>query len=162
MSFLEKIVHLIARWLNWMAAIAIVTVMIIVCANVLARSIFGTPLKGTVDIVSQLGVLIIAGAIAYTQVLKGHIRISLFVDKLSKPLRNILSCMVDLVGIIIFGVISWQSVLFAVGTHEIGELTEVLKIPITPFAFVVSAGCIAITLVLLADLINVLFKGTEK
>ncbi|MFC1840032.1 TRAP transporter small permease [Thermodesulfobacteriota bacterium] len=162
MSIIEKTVHLIARWLNWMAALAIVAVMIIVCVNVLARSIFGIPLKGTVDIVSLLGVLVIAGAIAYTQVLKGHIRITLFIDMLPDPARTILACLVDLIGMIMFSIISWQTILFAIGTYEIGELSEVLKIPVTPFAFVVSAGCIAITLVLLVDLINLLFRRTKK
>ena len=162
MSVMEKSVHLIARWLNWMAALAIVAVMVIVCANVLSRSIFGTPLKGTVDIVSQLGVLVIAGAIAYTQVLKGHIRITLFVDKLPRSIRNFMVGLVDIIGIILFGIMTWQTILFGKGTYEIGELSEVLKIPITPFAFVVSIGCLSLTLVLLVDLKNILFKREKR
>ena len=162
MSIIEKTVHLIARWLNWMAALAIVAVMIIVCVNVLARSLLGIPLKGTVDIVSLLGVLVIAGAIAYTQVLKGHIRITLFIDMLPDPARIILAILVDLIGVIMFSIISWQTILFAIGTYEIGELSEVLKLPVSPFAFVVSAGCISITLVLLVDLINLITRGTKK
>lgn len=162
MFVIKKSVHFIARWLNWMAALAIVAVMVIVCFNVLARSMFGIPLKGTVDIVSQLGVLVIAGAIAYTQVLKGHIRITLFVDMLPRPARIILAGLLDLIGILLFGIISWQTILFAMGTYEIGELSEVLKLPITPFAIVVSTGCISLTMVLIVELINVLFKGVKK
>lgn len=162
MSIIEKTVHFIARGLNWMAALAIVAVMIIVCVNVLARSLLGVPLKGTVDIVSLLGVLVIAGAISYTQVLKGHIRITLFKDMLPNPARIILAVLVDLIGVIMFSIISWQTILFAIGTYEIGELSEVLKIPVTPFAFVVSAGCISITLVLLVDLINLITRGKKK
>lgn len=156
MSIIEKSVNLLARWLNWMAALAIVVIMIIVCINVLSRSILGVPLKGTVDIVSQLGVLVISGAIAYTQILKSHIRITLFVDKLPRPARTFMAALIDTIGIVLFGIISWQSILFAKGTYEIGELSEVLKVPIAPFAAVVSAGCIVLTMVLLTDLINVL------
>ncbi|MGD9157419.1 MAG: TRAP transporter small permease [Desulfobacteraceae bacterium] len=162
MSIIEKSVNFIARWLNWLAAIAVVAVMVIVCINVLARSIFGMPLKGTVDIVSLLGVLVIGGAISYTQVLKGHVRITLFIDMLPKPARTILSGLVDLAGMVLFGILSWQTILFALGTHENGELSEVLKIPITPFAFAVSIGCISLTMVLLADLINVFTRGSKK
>jgi TRAP-type C4-dicarboxylate transport system permease small subunit len=162
MSVIEKTVHFIARWLNWLAALAVVAVMIIVCVNVLARGVFGIPLKGTVDIVSLLGVLVIGGAIPYTQVLKGHIRITLFIDKLPGKARTILTGLVDLAGVALFGIISWQTILFAVGTGENGELSEVLRIPITPFAFIVSAGCISITLVLLADFINVITRGAKK
>lgn len=162
MFIIEKTTHLIARWLNWLAALAIVVVMVIVCINVFAREIFGSPLKGTVDIVSLLGVLVIGGAISYTQVLKGHIRITLLIDKFPKKVRSILTCLVDLTGIILFSILSWQTILFALGTHENGELSEVLKIPITPFAFIVSAGFISLTLVLLADLITVISKGFRK
>jgi TRAP-type C4-dicarboxylate transport system permease small subunit len=162
MSFIEKTVHTIARWLNWMAASAIVAVMIIVCLNVLGRDLFGTPLKGTVDMVSLLGAFVIAGAIAYTQVLKGHICITLFIELLPRPIRTILACLIDFVGTVLFGIISWQTILFAKGTHEIGELSEVLKIPIAPFAVMVSVGCMALTLVLLTDLIGLLSKGVKK
>jgi len=162
MSIIEKSAHLIARWLNWLAALAIVAVMVIVCINVFSRSVFGIPLKGTVDIVSLLGVIVIGGAIANTQVLKGHIRITLLIDMLPKSIRTILAGLIDLAGMILFGIISWQTILFALGTHENGELSEVLKIPITPFAFIVSAGCIAITLVLFVDLIKVITKGVKK
>jgi hypothetical protein len=63
---------------------------------------------------------------------------------------------------VLFGIISWQTILFAKGTHEIGELSEVLKIPIAPFAVMVSVGCMALTLVLLTDLIALLSKGVKK
>ena len=162
MSIIEKSVNFIARWLNWLAAIAVVAVMIIVCVNVLSRSLFGMPLKGTVDIVSLMGVLVIGGAISYTQVLKGHVRITLLIDMLPKPARTILTGLIDLVGSVLFGILSWQTILFALGTHKNGELSEVLKIPITPFAFVVSIGCISLTMVLLVDLINVLTRGIKK
>jgi TRAP-type C4-dicarboxylate transport system permease small subunit len=162
MSVIEKTARFIARWLNWMAALAIVAVMIIVCVNVLARSIFGIPLKGGVDLVSLLGVVVISCAIAYTQALKGHIRITLFIDMLPSPARAIITGLVDLVGVILFSIISWQTILFAKRTHEVGELSEVLKIPIAPFAAVVSVGCMALTLVLLVDLIHVLSKRVKK
>ncbi len=162
MSFIEKTAYYIARWLNWLAAFAVVAVMVIVCINVLARSIFGMPLKGTVDLVSQLGVIVIACAVAYTQVLKGHIRITLFIDKLPNLPRVIISGLIDTIGIIMFGIMSWQTFLFAKQTFDIGELSEVLKIPLTPFAAFVSLGCAALTLVLLIDLINVISKGVKK
>ena len=162
MSIIEKAAHTIARWLNWVAASAIVAVMVIVCVNVIGRGRFGVPLKGTVDMVSLLGAFVIAGAIAYTQVLKGHIRITLFIEFLPHPIRTILACIIDFVGMVLFAIISWQTILFAKGTHEIGELSEVLKIPIAPFAAIVSVGCMALTLVLLADLIGLLSKGVKR
>ena len=162
MSRLEKIVNLLTRWLNWMAAAALIVVMIIVCANVIGRSFFETPVKGTVDIVSLLGAIIIAWAIAYTQVFKGHIRVDLLVQRLPPRLQSIVDSVIDLIGLALFALISWQTIIFAKANFEVGELSEVLKLPITPFASVVAIGCIAITLVLLIDLIKSVSKAVGK
>ena len=129
---------------------------------VVGRGVFGNPLKGTVDIVSLLGALVIAGAIAYTQVLKGHIRITLLVERLPDRIQYIIKSLVDLLGFSLFAIVCWQTILFARDTAEIGELSEVLKIPLTPFAVVVSVGCLALTLVLLVDLISSLSKAVKK
>ncbi len=162
MFSIEKITNAVARWLNWLSAIAIVAVMLIVCINVLSRSIFGIPLKGTVDIVSQLGVIIIACALAYTQVLKGHIRITLFIDRVPNPYRTAVNCIVDIIGIIMFAVMSWQTFLFAKNTYRVGELSEVLKIPLTPFAGFVTVGSAVLTLVLFVDLLKLTVKEFKK
>ena len=162
MSRLEKIVNLVTRWLNWMAAAALIAVMVIVCANVIGRSFFETPVKGTVDIVSLLGAIVIAWAIAYTQVVKGHIRVDILVQRLPHRIQYIVDSVIDLIGLALFALISWQTIIFAKVNFEVGELSEVLKIPITPFASVVAIGCIAITLVLLIDLIKSVSKAVGK
>ena len=159
---MEKIVNLLSRWLNWMAAAAVIAVMLIVCANVIGRGFFERPVKGTVDMASLLGALIIAGAIPYTHVLKGHIRIGLLVDRLPHRIRHIIEGVIHLIGFSLFVLISWQATLFAKSTSEIGELSEVLKIPLTPFAYIVAIGCIALALVLLIDLIKAFSKAVRK
>ena len=162
MSVSEKILNFLARWLNWLGAAALIASMLIVCINVVGRGFFQSPLKGTVDIASLLGAFIIAGSIAYTQVLKGHIRIGLFVERLPHRLRYLVESLMSLISLALFALISWQTILFANTTHEIGELSEVLKIPLTPVAWMVSVGCLALTLVLLLDLMKALSKAVGK
>ena len=162
MSRFEKIVNLVTRWLNWMAAAALIVVMVIVCANVIGRGFFETPVKGTVDIVGLLGAIVIAWAIAYTQVVKGHIRVDILVQRLPHRIQYIVDSVIDLIGLALFALISWQTIIFAKAIFETGELSEVLKIPITPFASVVAIGCIALTLVLLIDLIKSVSKAVGK
>lgn len=162
MFSLEKTAHAAARWLNWISAASIIAIMLIVCINVIGRSMFGMPFKGTVDVVSLLGAIAIAGSIANTQALKGHIRISLFVSRLNSRVQSVIAALVYCISLILFGLITWQSVLFAWHNQEVGELSEVLKIPIAPFAGAVSLGCLVLTLVLLVDLIQTISKGVER
>lgn len=157
-----KLVFLLTRWLNWIAAAGIVAVMLVVCTNVIGRGFFQQPLKGTVDITSLLGALIIAGAIPYTQVLKGHIRIGLLVERLPDRIRNIIEAFVSLVGFALFTLISWQTILFSQMTFEIGELSEVTKIPIGPLTAFVALGCVSLTLVLLIDTAKAFKKAVWK
>jgi len=162
MSRFEKILTLVTRWLNWMAAAALLAVVVIVCANVMGRGFFGTPVKGTVDIVGLLGAVIIGWAIAYTQSLKGHIRIDLLVQRLPPRLQCIVDSVIDLISLALFGLISWQTILFTDANFEVGELSEVLRLPITLFSAVVATGCLALTLVLLLDLIKSVSKAVRK
>lgn len=158
----ENIVTFATRWLNWIAAAGVVSAMIIVCINVIGRAFFQSPLKGTVDITGLLGAFIIAGAIPYTQVLKGHIRIGLLVERLPYRVRYITESLIHLIGFALFAVISWQTILFSRSTFEIGELSEVMKIPLGPVAAFVAVGCIALALVLLIDTVEAFKKAVWK
>lgn len=162
MSVIEKVGQLLARWLNWLAAAGIIVAMIIVCVNVIGRDFFGKPFKGTVDIVGLLGAFIIGGAIAHTQVIKGHIRIDMFVERLPARMRYIIASVITLMSLILFALISWQAILYTISNYEIGELSEVMDVPITPFAAFVAICFIVLTLVLLVDLIKSISKAVEK
>jgi len=157
-----NLVYFATRWLNWIAAAGIVAAMIVVCINVVGRGFFERPLKGTVDIVSLLGALIIAGAIPHTQVLKGHIQIDLLVEKLPGRIGHMVEAFISLVGLALFALISWQTVLFSQMAFEIGELSEVMKIPLGPLTAFVAAGCIGLTLVLLIETVRAFKKAVWK
>ena len=159
---IDQALHFLTRWLNRVSVIGLIAAMVVVCINVIGRDFFQKPLKGTVDISSLLGALIVAGAIPHTQVLKGHIRISVLVEKLPAHIGPIVEGVVYLISSILFALISWQTILFSKSLFETGELSEVLKIPLGPFAAFVAAGCIAITLVLLIDMIKAFSKEACK
>lgn len=162
MGFLEKAAKAAARWLNWISAAAILAIMVIVCINVIGRSMFGMPFKGTVDVVSLLGALAIGGSIANTQAIKGHIRISLFMERLPLRVQAVIDALIYCLSLVLFGLVTWQSILFTLHNQEVGELSEVLKIPIAPFAASVSLGCMALTLILLIDFIHAASKGLKN
>lgn len=158
----EQGIYSVTRWLNWISVISLIAAMIVVCMNVIGRGFFQTPLKGTVDICSLLGALIIAGAIPYTQVSKNHIRITILVDKLPFQIKRIVKSVIYLISCGLFIAISWQTILFADMQIDNGELSEVMKIPLGPFASFVAATCIAMVPVLLIDSIKAFTKEKEK
>jgi len=162
MDRFEYILGIISRWLNWIAAAALVLMMLVVCANVLGRSIFNTPVKGTVDIVGYLGAFVLAWALAYTQLRKGNISIEILMLRLSQRVQTIIDTIVYFICFALFGIVSWQATKYTFITWEGGLRSEVMKIPTGPFMLVVALGCIALTLVLLIDFLTSFKKAVRK
>lgn len=158
MSKIEKIIEFVTKLLNSIASFVLISVMVIVCINVIGRGFWEKPLKGTVEIVSLLGGIIIAWAISYTQMIKGHIRIDLFMERFPPKVQYIIDSIMYLLSLGLFTIISWQTILFARSLNETGELSEVLKWPISPFAYIVGIGCIALSLVLFIDFLKSILK----
>lgn len=162
MARFEKIVGALSRWLNWIAAAALVAVMLFVCANVFGRAAFHLPIKGTFDIVSYLGVFVLACALAYTQLQKGNIHIEILVIRLSPRTQAIIDSVTFFIGFVLFTIISWQTTKYAILCSTVGERSEVLKLSSTPFVSVVALGCMVLSLVLLIDFLKSFARAVKK
>jgi len=161
MDRFENILGIISRWLNWVAAAALVLMMLVVCANVIGRSIFSMPVKGTVDLVGYLGAFVLAWALAYTQFRKGNISIELLMLRLSPRLQTIIDTIVYFVCFALFVIVSWQATKYAITIWGGGLSSEVLHLPSGPFMLVVALGCMALTLVLLMDFLRSVSKAVR-
>ena len=51
----------------------------------------------------------------------------------------------------LFVILSWQSVLYAMDLKESGEVSMTVQMPIHPFVFGISIGCALVSLVLALD-----------
>ena len=162
MNRFEYILGVISRWFNWIAAAALVIMMLVVCANVIGRSAFSAPVKGTVDLVGYLGAFVLAWALAYTQLKKGNICIEILMLRLSQRVQNIVDIIVYFISFALFVIISWQAMKYTFITWEGALRSEVLKIPTGPFMLVVALGCIALTLILLMDFLRSVNKVVKK
>ena len=62
----------------------------------------------------------------------------------------------------LFALITWQSLLRALGMKQTGLTSEVLALPIYPFVLTVTIGCGAICLVVLKDFLQSLVEAFNK
>jgi TRAP-type C4-dicarboxylate transport system permease small subunit len=151
---------LLARRLNFIAAAAVVAMMLLTCADVILR-LFRHPIPGAYEIVSFLGVVAASFAMAYTTAERGHVAVDLVVRLFPKKVQSIVESIVSLLGIILFGLISWQSLKYGISYQKAGEVSMTLKLPLYPIIYGVALGAAAVCLVLIADLINALTKLKE-
>ena len=147
MLHLEKSIHPLARWFNWMAAGAVTAMMLLTCADVVLR-IFRCPIPGTYEIVGLLGATFASFSLAYTTTERGHIAVDFLVHKLSPRNQLVVECFNSIIGGALFSVIAWQSILQALDLKAAGEVSMTLQMPIHPFIFGIAAGCALIAVVL--------------
>ncbi len=147
----EKHILSTADLFNWVAAGAIVVMMVLTCCDVVLR-FFRHPIPGTYEIVGLLGTVVISFSLAYTTAKKGHIAVEFIVSRFSRTAQNRIDAVNDFLSLILFAVISWQSALYALDLRASKEVSLTVQIPIHPFVFGISLGCGLVCFVLALDL----------
>ena len=135
------------------AVAAIFFMMTLTCADVVLR-LFRMPIPGTYEIVSFMGAVAVSFAIAHTSVEKGHVAVSLVVQLLPKRVQAIIESILAVLGIILFALIAWQSVLYGLDCQSSGEVSLTLQLPFYPIIYGVALGAGVVCLVLLVDFVN--------
>jgi TRAP-type C4-dicarboxylate transport system permease small subunit len=143
----------LARNLGIVAAVAIFSMMALTCADVILR-LFRMPIPGTYEIVSFMGAVAVSFAIAHTSVEKGHVAVSLVVQLLPKRAQAVIESILAALGIILFALIAWQSVLYGLDCQSSGEVSLTLQLPFYPIIYGVALGAGVVCLVLLVDFLN--------
>lgn len=143
----------LAQKLGIIAAVAIFFMMALTCADVVLR-LFRMPIPGTYEIVSFMGAVAVAFAIAYTSVEKGHVAVSLVVQLLPGRLQAVVESILAVIGIMLFALIAWQSALYALDCQRSGEVSLTLQLPFYPIIYGVAFGAGVVCLVLLVDFLN--------
>jgi len=149
MKIFERIVNSLSKWLNWVAGIALVLMLLVIVVDIIGAKLFKSPLPGGVDIVGLLGVIVIAFAIAQTQVVHGHIEVEFFVMRIPEKARNVITSIIYSLGMLLFVLLSWQSFDFGRKLQVSGEVSMTLGIPLYPFVYGIAFSCVVVFLVLL-------------
>lgn len=107
---------------------AISGMMLVTCADVVARRGFGRPLRGAYDIVCLLALVAIVGALPYTTAVKGHVAVEFFFNKLPLAGRLVIDAGMRLMSMALFFLLSHQSLVTAARLRARGEVMLTLNI----------------------------------
>jgi len=148
---LEKQVDNLSSVFNWLAAVAVLVMMLLTCADVVLR-FFRHPIPGTYEIVGLMGTVGVSFALAHTTAEKGHIMVEFLTRRMPEKVQFIITAGGELLSALLFGILARQSTLYALDLKRTGEVSLTVEIPIYPFVFSIAIGCLLVCLVLLADL----------
>jgi len=162
MNPFEKSVHGLVRYMYYVAGAAIVAMMLLTCLDILLRLAVTLyvrwgwgflaslqPVPGTYELVCFLGSAAAAFAMAHTTVESGHVAVSILVDTLSPKIQAAVAVGTGTLGFVFFGLLAWQSILYANKLKRWGEVSMTLELPYYPFIYGVAVASVAVCLVLL-------------
>lgn len=161
MTHLERVSNALNRWLNWVAGGLLMAVMLITVVNMIMRQVY-VPFGGTTEVVSFLAALVAAFALGYTQIRRGHTRVDILVSRFPPRAQSIIDSIMFFIGMVLFGVATWQIVKLASNYWEMGSVSETLNIIFFPFIYAVALGCAFLCLVLLLDFLKSLAQAVKK
>lgn len=161
MAFLESFCKLVNEILAWVAGVFLSAMIILTCANIFLRLIWG-PIRGTYELMGFFGAVVTAFALGYTQIRKGHISVDILVIGFSEKTQRVLNSINNIICMIFFGMAAVQITKYANILRETGQVTETLLIIYYPFAYGAALGCAALSLVFLTEFLKALFKTREE
>jgi TRAP-type C4-dicarboxylate transport system permease small subunit len=172
LDFLEKISKKLAKILYWVAGTAIVCMMLLTCADVFLRYLvtlyhsthweFLTPIPGTYELVFFMASVAVAFAMAHTSVEKGHVAVSFVVNFFPKRAQAIVGTITSSFGFILFALLTWQSVVYAIHLRESQEVSLTLQLPFWPFVHGIAFSAAAVCLVLLVEILQNFVQVLKK
>ncbi|HOW55781.1 MAG TPA: TRAP transporter small permease [Syntrophorhabdaceae bacterium] len=156
MKYLDMVNNFLNKILMFLGGIAVLALMLLATGNVVLR-IFHLPFRGTYEIVSFLGAVVIAFALGYTQKRKDHIVVDILTEKFPPLAKEAIDKVAYLAITIFFGIVAWQLYVWGMKIMESSEVSETLKIVFHPYVFMVAAGFIILSFTAFVDFLKNLF-----
>ena len=142
-------VQRINRWVCYLGMLLILPLMLLTSADVIGRAAWARPIPGIVELSSYMLDIFILLGVAYTQQVKGHVRVSMLTSRLPPRGQLLLEIVVTLLSLFIMALLAWQG--WIVGMEETA-VSDMLRIPQRPFKLLVGVSALLLCLELLVDL----------
>jgi TRAP-type mannitol/chloroaromatic compound transport system permease small subunit len=129
------------KFLNFLAALVILGIMLIGTFQVFGRKLLSMPVPGYVDWIEMVMTIFAFLSLAYTQRLGGHIRMEIILGQFKGRLLYFFEILGTIAAIIIVSVLAYYAYTHFLRAWEIGDSTIDIELPIwpskllVPFAF---------------------------
>jgi TRAP-type C4-dicarboxylate transport system permease small subunit len=161
LKILDKIIAALNKVFVLTAGIFLSLMVIITCLNIVLR-LMGTPLRGAVELMGFFGAVTATFALAYTQMKKDHISVTILVDYFPVKVKKCVSILNDLLCMVFSLIAALQISSIATAIFEAGEVTETLRISFYPFVYAAAAGFFLLVLIFLGELLKVAVQGFTR
>jgi TRAP-type C4-dicarboxylate transport system permease small subunit len=134
-------------------AVCLVGMTLLTCVDIVGR-FFKLPVFGSVELVSFMGVLVVAFALPFTHQTNGHIGVELVVRRLSLRSRLMIHIFTGLVSFALFAVVAWRMVIYGLNLRQSGEVSMNLQLPEYLIVLMVAVCFMVLTATILRGVIE--------
>jgi TRAP-type C4-dicarboxylate transport system permease small subunit len=162
MGFYSKLSHVITKVLLVIGGIALMVMMAIVVGNSIGRALFRTPIFGTIEIAGLAGVVVVAGAVGFTERERRNIVVDTAANRLKPRMRALVDAFTLFLSLGAVAFLFWAVFNNAIRSLTIREVTLTTSVLIAPFKFIWAIGIIILCLFLLQHMIEAIRKGGKR
>lgn len=157
MDYFERTAASLASALNWVAGWSIVAMMLLTGVDVILRIVY-EPITGTFEIIGLLGAITISFALAKTTLEQGHIAVKLLMVRLPPRPQAVITFITRILTLVLFGLLSWQSAVYATDLWQSNEVSPTLGLPFHPVVYGMAFSCAFVCLLNLLDIFKLAAK----
>lgn len=150
----------LAGWAETAAVIAVLAMLAMTVIDVVGAKVFLKPLRGSTELVGFAQLVAMTGGMAMASFAGRHVALEFVTDKLPKPLQRVGHGLVALLGLGLFAILSWQSMLYGRSLAVSGQIASTAGLPFYPFAYALGVFMGLMALYHGADLVRAL-AGVE-
>jgi TRAP-type C4-dicarboxylate transport system permease small subunit len=161
-NFIYRILSPFSKILLIVGAVSLMIIMLLTAADVIMRYVFNRPIIGAFDMTQYLMVVVFAFALPYCTLKKGHINVDILTSHLSGKVQAIIAGITTPLSLVLFSLITWQTIVATGIQHNSNIVSSVLPIPRYPFVALLFIGYVCFVLVLLADFFKLIADGAKK
>ncbi len=160
MNYLQLVVRKVSIFGRNVAAVFLLAVVTIMCANVAYRAIGGI-IPGTFDLVELLIIPAIGFALVTVEFQKRHTVVDMVTTHLPAGARNLLEIAVSIVSFFYWAALSWAGWKMLTRKMATGEATQLLQISVTPFRIVWVFTLLWVCVVIVWNVTKMLKRGQK-
>jgi len=148
-----------------MGIVAVLLMMVHISIDVVAKYLFGLPMPGTITVVSNYYMVLVAFLpLAFTERKNAHISVEVVTEHFPPWLQGGLKIVSLVFCAAIFAAMTWQSWIEAGRAHKVGafEIEQNVKLLIWPARYLLPLGCGLMTLTLLVRIAIAVRRGPVR
>ena len=159
---ISRAIFQITSAISMLSTVCVFAIIILIVVDVFSRIAFNDPIAGSYEGVQYLLMMVVFSAWCHTQKARGHVRVTFIMNKLPWRIHCLLTGFFELISAMMSVSLSYAAWEQASYMHRTGWLTDVLKIPTSPFFYAESFFTLILALLFLIEAISYFHALTDK